>query len=180
MVWKKLNSKTVYKNRYMSVTEEELITDHGDQITFGIVHKGDGVSIIPYDGEYYYLIKQYRYPVDYLGWEFPAGHMEHDSVEKAALAELHEEAGLIANKITEIGNYYEAPGHLDQKIHIYLATDLEKGEQSLEPAEKGIKVGKFKMEQIEEMIENGEIKDGLTLTALLYLRLYLKKSKIET
>ena len=179
MTWQKLSSKTVYMSRYIKVTEDELLTDYGDQVTFGVVHKEPGVSVIPFDGEYFYLVRQYRYPVDYSGWEFPAGHLEHDSLEEAAKEELEEEAGLVASKLEKIGSYYEAPGHLTQEIHVYLATGLTPGKQSLEPAEKGMVVKKFSLSEIEQMIKSGEIKDGLTIAAFTYFKLSHNKDIIK-
>lgn len=169
MDWKTLSSRVVYANRFMTVTEDEVVTAHGDRVTYGIVHKRPGVSVIPFDGEKYYLIRQYRLPVDYRGWEFPAGHVEDGDIEGSARMELEEEAGLCAGKLLKIGSYYEAPGHLDQEIHIYLATGLSPGVQNLEPAEKGLEIGQFTLEEIEDMMRKGEIKDGLTIGAYSFL-----------
>jgi len=103
MTWKTLSSKKIYQNRYMTVTEDELLTDHGDKVTFGIVHKNPAILIIPWDGGKLTLVGQYRHVVDLFSWEFPAGHYEHASVEAAARAELEEEAGLLANQLTPLG-----------------------------------------------------------------------------
>lgn len=123
MSWTKQSSKTIYQNRYMSVIEEELLTDHGAQLTFGIVRKTPAVWIIAHQNEQILLVKQYRYPVDYDSWELPAGHMEHDNIESAALAELAEETGYQAGQIVHLGTFYPAPGHLDQTGHVFVATD---------------------------------------------------------
>jgi ADP-ribose pyrophosphatase len=78
--------------------------------------------------------------VDYFSWEFPAGHMEHGSIEDAARAELEEETGLVATKIEKIGEFHIAPGHNTQIIVFYLATSFKTGTRHLEPAEKGIQL----------------------------------------
>jgi len=106
MTWQKISSVEKYKNRYMTVTEDDLITDHGDKVTFGVVHKQPAVMIIPWDGDKFTLISQYRYPIDSLSWEFPAGHMEHEDIEAAAKAELEEEAGLAAGKLVRFSARY--------------------------------------------------------------------------
>lgn len=175
MTWQKLSSSTMYKNRYMTVTEDELVTDHGDKVIFGIVHKEPAVQIIPWDGERVTIISQYRYPVDHLSWEFPAGHMEHNNIEVCALAELEEEAGLKAQKIIEIGTFAIAPGHLTQICHVFLATDLFQGQQNLEPAEKGMQIKTVNLAELNQMIINHEITDGLTLSSLKLFELYLVK-----
>lgn len=173
MSWQKLNSKQIYKNRFMTITEDRLVTDYGDEITFGIVHKEPAVLIIPWDGKHTTLIGQYRYAVDFFSWEWPAGHHEHDSAIKAAKAELEEEAGIKAGKLEEIGVFHIAPGHLTQVCHVYLATDLSEGKQHLETAEKGMKIMPVTLSEIKDMIREGKIRDGLTITALQLLELHL-------
>lgn len=173
MTWQKLSSKQVYQNRFMMVTEDELITDHGDQITFGIVHKIPGASIVPWDGEYFTLVGQYRYPVDFFSWEFPAGHFEHDNMESTARAELEEEAGLLAGQIEKIGEFHLAPGHHTQVIHFFLATDLSVGRKKLETAEKGMQVKKVTHAELNEMIKTGVVKDSLTIAGLKFFELHL-------
>lgn len=174
MVWQKLKSTLKYQNRYMTVTEDELLTDHGDKVTFGIVHKDPAVMIIPWDGEKFILVGQYRYSVDLFSWEFPAGHMEHASIETAAKAELEEEAGVKANKLVKIGQFAIGPGLFTQICHTYLATGLSPGKQHLEPAEKGMQLKSVTLEQINQMILDGDITDGLTISSLKLFELYLQ------
>ncbi|HBD01972.1 MAG: NUDIX hydrolase, ADP-ribose pyrophosphatase [Microgenomates group bacterium GW2011_GWC1_46_16] len=171
MTWKTLSSKKIYQNRYMTVTEDELLTDHGDKVTFGIVHKNPAILIIPWDGGKLTLVGQYRHVVDLFSWEFPAGHYEHASVEAAARAELEEEAGLLANQLTPLGTFHVAPGHLTQVCHTFLATDLSAGTQALEPSEQGMQVKEVTPTEFEQMVRSGQIKDGLTISAYELFRL---------
>ena len=174
MTWKKLSSTIKYQNRYMTVTEDQLKTDHGDQISFGVVHKEPAVMIIPWDGQKITLIGQYRYPIDSLSWEFPAGHMEHVNIESAARAELEEETGLLAKELVKIGEFAIAPGHNTQICHTYVAIGLSTGIQHLEPSEKGMQVKSATLSEINEMIEGHEVVDGLTLASLKLFELYLQ------
>ena len=157
----------------MTVTDDEVVTDQGDKLTFGIVHKEPAVWIIPWDGVHLTIIGQYRYAVDYLSWEFPAGHAEQNSPDTAAALELKEETGITAKKIELIGNFFVAPGHLTQLGYVYLATDLEHGDRELETAEKGMLVKEVTMSGFEEMINDGTIKDGPTITAYTYFKKYI-------
>ena len=149
----------------MTVTEDELLTDHQQNVTFGIVHKQPAAIVIPWDGNKFTMIKQYRYAVDFDSWEFPAGHYEQNSIYKTAQLELQEEAGLVASSLKEIGVYHIAPGHLTQVCHIFLATDLSPVPRQLEQSELGMEVSSFTPQQVDGMIINGTIKDGLTITA---------------
>ncbi len=176
MTWQKLNSKQVYQNRYMTVTEDKLITDYGDHVTFGVVHKQPAVWIIPWDGKSLTLIGQYRYPVDTFSWEFPAGHMEHNTIEAAARAELQEETGLVAKQLEHIGTFFVAPGHNTQIGHVYLATGLSAGTQKLETAEKGMQIKPVTLDELSGMISRGEVQDGPTITSLKFFEQYLKRN----
>ncbi len=174
MTWKLVSSKPKYQNKFMIVTEDELVTDHGDSVKFGIVHKNPGVSIVPWDGSHFTLVGQYRYAVDYFSWEFPAGHLEHDTLLAAANAELEEEAGLQAGKVEKIGEFHIAPGHNTQVISFYLATELRSSKQHLEVAEKGMQVKRVTHNELNQMIKSGEVKDSLTIAALKFFELFMK------
>lgn len=175
MTWKKIDSQLKYQNRFMQVTEDDVLTDHGDQVTFGVVHKEPAVMIIPWDGQKFTLIRQFRYPIDQFSWEFPAGHMEHANIIEAAKAELAEEAGWIAESLIEIGAFAIAPGHNTQICHTYLATGLTPTSQNLEPSEKGMQIKQVSLAEINQMILSHEIVDGLTLASLKLVELYQAK-----
>lgn len=149
----------------MTVTEDELVTTYGYNVTFAIVRKNPAVMIMPWDGKKFTMIKQYRYAVNFESWEFPAGHYEHSSITETAHSELREEAGLKAGELRELGVYHIAPGHMTQLCYIFLATNLSHVPRELEKSEQGMTVGKFSPKQVDQMIKDGSIKDGLTIVA---------------
>ncbi len=173
MTWQQLSSTIKYQNRYMTVTEDEVVTDHGDKLTFGVVHKEPAVWIIPWDGVHLTIIGQYRYAVDYFSWELPAGHAEENSPEIAAALELKEETGITAKKISLIGKFFLGPGHHTQVCYVYLATGLTTGERKLETAEKDMLVKQVTLPEVEQMISDGTIQDGPTITAYTYFKQYI-------
>lgn len=109
------------------MTEDQIANDAGREFTYGVVRKKPFALIIPWDGTYFTLVGQYRYPVDTFSWEFPQGHFEHDSIIETARHELEEETGLKAGDIKKIGGFNLAPGHHTQVCHIFLATQLTVG-----------------------------------------------------
>lgn len=175
MTWKKINSKKVYENRYMKVYEEDLLTDYGDKVTYGVIRKEPFVVVIPWDGEKVLLVGQYRHAVDYFSWEFPMGHAENLGIIEAALAELQQETGLIASKMEEIGSFYPAPSPMDQIGHLFVVTEYTVGEKDLEPSEKGMQEKWVTLAELKSMIKDGTIKDGPTITSLKLFELYLEK-----
>ena len=84
MPWKKLSTKSVYKNHWMEITEDRIESPKGKKMTYGVVHKKPFALIIPWDGKYFTLVGQYRYPIDNWTWEFPQGHCEGVSIEETA------------------------------------------------------------------------------------------------
>jgi 8-oxo-dGTP pyrophosphatase MutT (NUDIX family) len=165
MAWKQLSSKSVYKNKWMEITEEQVVTDFDKQLTYGIVRKKPAVLLIPWDGTHLYLVGQYRYPVDEYSWEFAQGHFEHDSIVATAKTELLEETGLTAGQLKEIATFNLAPGHHTQKYFVFLATELVAGQSQPEAAELGIKLKKVTLAELQDMIAKNFIKDSPTITA---------------
>lgn len=152
----------------MEVTEDVIQNDSGKKFVFGVVRKQPCALIIPWDGQYLTLVGQDRYPVEFFSWEFPMGHFEpdlHADMEAAARAELKEETGLTAGSIKKIGQFYIAPGHHTQVCHVYIAQEFTQGKQELSDSEEGMLVKKATLCEFEKMINDGTIKDGLTLSA---------------
>lgn len=165
MKWKKLSSKTVYKNKWMEVTEDQVKTEYGKQLIFSVVHKKPFALIIPWDGRHLFLVGQYRYPVDDFSWEFPQGQFEYYSIKETAKKELKEETGLKAQNIKEIGHLFLAPGHHSQICYVFLATKLSKGKRELEESERGMKLKKVTLREFQNMIIKGSIKDSPTIAS---------------
>lgn len=175
MTWKTKSSKSVFKNKWMEITEDIVETPLGKTVNFGVVHKKPFALIVPWDGEHLTLVGQYRYPVDCFSWEFPMGHFEeHDSIEDTAREELEEEAGLQAKNIKEVTSFFLAPGHHTKVCHVFLATDLIESQQRLEEQEEGMEVKKVTIDELKSMIETGETKDGPTIAAFYLVSELLK------
>ena len=94
------SSKVVYRNRWMTVREDETLRFDGRRGIFGVVAKPDFALIVPYSNNGgFYLVEQYRYPVRGRYWEFPQGSWDgQPDADPVALAagELQEETGLRA------------------------------------------------------------------------------------
>jgi len=176
MSWKIKSSKEVYKNRWMTITEDVITSESGHDFTYGTVHKKPAVAIIAVNGDFTYLVNEYRHPVNTNVWGFPQGHFEHDSIEVAAKHELQEEAGVTAKKMTEIGRFFLAPGHNTQQYRVYMATGITIGRNNPEDDEEGLTTRKVSFKQLEKMIDNGQFADGPSLACYQIFKSYLKKT----
>lgn len=149
----------------MFVTLDTVRTPLGKKLAYGVVHKKPAALIIPWDGHYLYLVEQYRYPVKAVSFEFPSGHFEHRSVKETARFELHEEAGVAAKSVKEIGRFHVAPGHNTQVCHVFFATNLTVLKNNPEESEEGMTVRKVTLPGMKKLIDQGKIQDGPTLAA---------------
>ena len=168
-----LETKEVCRNRWMRVREDIIIRKDGSKGIYGVVEKKDFAIIIAVDGEYTYLVEQYRYPVEKRFWEFPQGSWEESDItpEELAKAELKEETGLISQNIKFVGHLFGAYGYSNQGYNIFIATDFEYSNCELDPEEVGLISKKFKITEVENMIINSQIKDSTSIAAFGLLKL---------
>ena len=177
---KKLNNKPLYEGRSFRLNLEsyqQIITDLNDQevgrvdIERGIVrHNGASIVVAINNDEKLLLIKQYRYPIDKLNFEFVCGGIEKgsDPLETAA-RELQEEGGVIAGKLEYVSELIPSPGFCDEIQYLFLARDLSPSSLPLDEDEF-IEVCYFSLSEIEEMIRTGLILDAKSIAALYILK----------
>ena len=118
---------------------------------------------------------QTRYPLgDIFSWELVSGGVDDGDFLETARKELKEEAGLVADEWEKIGHFYPLNGFVNEKCTVFLARDLQKTEQELEPTED-IQIKKESLETILDMIAKNEITDGIAISAI---HKYLNYKKI--
>jgi ADP-ribose pyrophosphatase len=112
------------------------------------------------------LIRNYRFAVDEHLYELPAGMLEPgEDPEACAARELAEETGYTAGRLEKLTEFYSGPGTTDEKMRVYLATELTPGLQALEGYET-IAVETHSDDEVRRMINNGTIHDAKTIAAL--------------
>ena len=167
-----LASREVYRNRWMRVREDEILRSNGEKGIYGVVEKHDGAIILPIDEERIWLVEQFRYAIQERSLELPQGSWEKEveNPEDLARGELKEELGLAAAEMTHLGTLWIAPGFLRQKLHVFLATGLTLTEKNLDAEEHDLVIRLSPWREFEQMILDGTITDGPTLSAWgLYL-----------
>jgi ADP-ribose pyrophosphatase len=120
------------------------------------------------------FVKVYRVAVGETLIELPAGTLDRDEPPiKTAVRELAEETGYRAGKIEPLLRFCMSPGILDEKMHLFLATELVPGEMSLDPGED-LQPFSCTLSEAMKMIETGRVHDAKTLVALLYYERFRK------
>lgn len=113
------------------------------------------------------LVEVVRVAVGATLLELPAGTLDRDEPLAAAAArELAEETGYRAGRITPVGGLWMSPGILRERMHLFVAEDLEPGPQALEPGEQ-IRTRVVPWAEALAMCRDGRIEDAKTVAALL-------------
>jgi len=174
---KTISSRIVYKNRWMSVREDQIERADGSPGIYSVVDKHPAALIIPLEGSlddgHVYLIEQFRYPVGQRFLEFPGGAWEDNPTadpSDLARGELREETGLLAGRLVDVGFLYYAYGITSQGFHIYFATGLVQGEATPEHTEQDLEVKRVSTREFETMCRDGIIKDSASIAAWSLLK----------
>ncbi len=170
--WTTLSGEVKYDNRWINVTEYQVINPAGGKGIYGKIHfKNKGIGIIPVDEEgYTWLVGQYRYTLNEFHWEIPEGGGPLDEFPLlAAQRELKEETGISAKKWTSLLRMNPSNSVSDEECIIYLAEDLEFGESLLEDTEADLKVKRLPLKDAIDMVMRGQITDSMSMIGLLML-----------
>jgi 8-oxo-dGTP pyrophosphatase MutT (NUDIX family) len=167
-----LATREVYRNHWMRLREDEILRSNGQKGIYGVVEKNDSAIILPLDHGRVWLVEQFRYTIQERALELPQGgwEMEVENPEELARGELKEEMGLDAAEMTYLGTLWIAYGFTRQKQHLFLATGLTHVEREPDPEEHDLVIRSVPVEEFEEMMLSGVIRDNCTLSAWgLYL-----------
>lgn len=163
-----VSSDRIYTGKVISLKVDTVeVPKKGYQKREIIEHPGAVGIVAITDENKILLVKQYRKAVEKVLWEIPAGKLEQgESPKDCAIRELKEETGYSANNIKLIHKFYTSAGFSNQKIYVYLATDLEKGECNLDEDEF-LELHEVDIKDVYEMIDKNDIEDAKTSIGLL-------------
>jgi 8-oxo-dGTP pyrophosphatase MutT (NUDIX family) len=176
--WKSLSTKVHYENRWIRVTEHEVINPSGGHGIYGVVHfKHLAVGIVPWENGYIWLVGQFRFPLGRYSWEIPEGGGSHgEDALAAAQRELKEETGMTADHWEVIVKMDLSNSVSDEEGIVYLARNLHSGKAQPEETER-LTVRKVTLDEAFGMVERGEILDSLTVAAIYKMMLLKAKEK---
>lgn len=178
---KTISSREVYRNPWTRVREDVIERANGQRGIYGVVDKDPASLIIPLEttpeGEFVYLVEQFRYTVGGTYLEFPQGGWEQAEVvpEELTRGELREETGLTAERMTLLSTLQIAYGVMNQKHHIFLAEGLTAGEHDRDPEESDLAVRRVRVKEFETMVLEGKIVDNCSVAAWGLYRLWRER-----
>ena len=167
-----LETREVYRNQWLRLREDKILRSNGKGGIYSVVDKDDCAVILPIQDGNVWLVEQFRYTIQERAMELPQGgwEMEIEDPEKLARGELKEETGLHAAEMVYLGFLWIAYGFCRQKQHVFLATGLTMHERDPDEEEHDIVIHTKPVEEFEQMMLDGRIRDGCTVAAWgLYL-----------
>jgi 8-oxo-dGTP pyrophosphatase MutT (NUDIX family) len=180
---KTISSREVYRNPWTSVREDVIERANGQRGIYGVIDKDPASIIIPLEvtaeGEFVYLIEQFRYTVGGTFAEFPQGGWEQSEVvpEDLACGELLEETGLTAERMTLLSTLQIAYGVMNQKHYIFLAEGLTHGAAQPDDEEHDLVLRRVSVAEFERMVLSGEIVDNCSIAAWGLYKVWLEHGR---
>jgi ADP-ribose pyrophosphatase len=175
----KINDRiTIYRGKVFTLVRENVTLENGTTTDVEFIEHPGATAIIPFlDDTRIVLLKQYRHALKKYIWEIPAGTLDpQEEIIGCAKRELIEETGYSANRWQKLGEITPVPGYSDERIHIFLATELQPAEQHLDEDEV-IQVQEVDFLKALEMIGDGEIQDAKSIAGLFMASAWLKGTK---
>jgi ADP-ribose pyrophosphatase len=168
--WKTLSSRIVYQNPWTAVREDIAEMPNGKQTIYGVVDIGNCVGVLPFvDDTHVLLVQQYRYVFgENNRWEMPTGGVKTgETLLEAAHRELHEETSFDAAQLEYITTYYTSKSVMHEIAHLYIGRHLTQS-QAIPDETEFLEIETFPFEQVLQMVLNGEIRDSMTVIAVLH------------
>jgi ADP-ribose pyrophosphatase len=167
--WRTLSSRRVYENPWIRVREDLAEMPDGRTTPYGVVECRPSVGVLPMlDRSRVVLVGQYRYVAGAFRWEMPTGAMHPgESEEAAAQRELREEAGYEAERLVKLCTFETSKSVVDETAYLYLAEGIRPARGEPDPTEF-IEVGVFEFDEVLRMVEHSEIRDAMTVIAVLH------------
>ena len=167
--WITESTRPVYANPWIRVREDVARLPDGRTTIYGVVECGEAVGVLPFvDRDTVLLVGQYRYVARDFYWEMPTGaHHAGESLEATAQRELAEEAGYEAGRLVKLCDFHTSKSILREVANLYVAEDLRPASRPPDHTEF-IERRAFPFGEVVAMVERGEIKDSMTVIAVLH------------
>lgn len=164
----------IYKGKIINVTTKKIRFPDGHTSIYEYVFHKPAVMIVPVvDNNKILLVRQYRPVINRKIWELPAGIIDKkETPYQTAIRELEEETGLKARKLIKLGAFYSSPGFTDELTTIFLAKEIKKTRQKLDPDEN-ITLKTFSISSLLKKIKEKKLTDSKTVMGILITASYL-------
>jgi ADP-ribose pyrophosphatase len=170
----RVRSERIYSGRIINLDRDTVRFPDGSIGELEMIRHPGAAAIVPFvsepsgDDPQILMVKQYRYAAEEFLYEIPAGRLDYGEAPLVcAKRELKEETGCTAENMEFLFTMFTTPGFTDERIHVFLASGLERGEAAHE-ADEFITVETVTLSTALRFIQEGRIKDGKTALAILF------------
>ena len=170
-----LSSRVIHDGRIVHLSVDRVRFPDGGEGELELIRHPGASAVVPLLGDLedpdpeVVLVHQYRYAAGGFVYEVPAGIRHPDeSWDACARRELEEETGYVAEEILPLTRIFTTPGFTDEVIHLFLARGLRRGSVNRD-RDEFMEVVRLPFSSILEMIRRGDIRDGKSLVALLFV-----------
>lgn len=167
--FKRINREVVYKGAIVDFCKDDIITPKGNNVKWDYLEHKGAAAVIPVmnDGRII-MVRQWRNAIDKFALEIPAGGKDgkDEPTLNCAARELEEETGYKSDNIQFLQTIVPAIAYSGEKIDVYVAFDLVKSEQHLDPDED-INLEIYEVEELIDKILTNEINDSKTVASIL-------------
>jgi ADP-ribose pyrophosphatase len=179
--WKTLKEEQVYETPWIAVTHHDVLDPSGRQGIYGTIHfKNIAVGIVPLDDDLNtWIVGQYRYPIQTYSWEIPEGGGKRDLPPiESAKRELREEVGIEAERWTELLHMDLSNSASDEQAILFVAQGLTFHPPAPDHDEE-LQQRRLPFAELFAMVMRGEVRDSLTVAAVMKVQLLLLEGRLQ-
>ncbi len=176
---KKVSTKKIFEGKVIKLFFDEVMLPNKKIATREKVWHPGAVAVVPVstDNEII-LIKQYRYPVEEILIEIPAGKLDKNEIPlDCARRELSEEVGAVGGNLIHMTSFHTTPGFSNEFLHLYLALNFERKENNPDEDEF-LQIIKIPLKISLDWIFEGKIKDAKSIIGILMANEYIKNNRM--
>lgn len=171
---KTIKTEQIFNGKVLSLRVDDVELPNGKYSKRELIKHPGAVAVIAITNENkIVMVEQYRKALEQSLIEIPAGKLEPGEAPSVTAArELEEETGYVSSKMEHIISFYTSPGFADEIVHLYIATELQKKENSAACDEdEFVEVMEISLEEAQQYIKEKRIYDVKTVYAVQYLQL---------
>jgi ADP-ribose pyrophosphatase len=173
----RIDGEVAYDGRFLKVTRDRITLPDGAETHREFIRHPGAVVILPvFDDGSVLLERQFRYPLDQVFIEYPAGKIDpgEDHLE-CAKRELQEETGYTASDWQFVCTIHNAIAYSDEHLELYLARGLTAGPAQLDAGEF-LETFRATVPEMLEMVKSGQVTDVKTVIGTFWLEKILAGS----
>ncbi|MDR1158028.1 MAG: NUDIX hydrolase [Oscillospiraceae bacterium] len=166
-----LGGEILYRGKIVDVRVDRVALPDGKEATREVVVHPGGVAVVAVTRDRRVVaVRQYRYPMGEVLLEIPAGKLEPgEDPADGGRRELLEETGYTPGRYEPLGVLYPTPGYCQEKLHLFLATDLTQAGANPDEDE-WLEVVHVPLDEMMARILDGRVRDAKTIAGVLMAR----------